>query len=975
MLFYRMKRWFAALLACVLLFSAAPVALALDYPCTGFVKEQVSLRASASGSGAALVSVPAGDALYITGESGDYYIAEYNGRQGYVQKSYVVLSGETQANASSGQWTGVYAALREGASGQQVKEMQLALMELGFLSGSADGKYGEKTARAVADFQEKNGLNDAGYADAETLGMLFEGKVKNSRGKLMTVAVAPSVEGFPISKGKEGEIVKKLQQLLKSLGYYTGTVDGVCGSGTVSAIKNFQKKNGLTASGTADAETQTLLYSGHALHASATATPKPTATVVPPVIGWENGITTGQEATFPFVTETLDSVNLRKGPSTSSTRLMTIPKGASITVEAIQGSFLRVQYQGSKKSYSGYVMMQYVDVPVIYLGGKELESDADAQKRYSSLSQGASSRAVDALQTALRELGFYSVKTSSGVYDSATITAVKAFQAKNGILQSGIASAELQKLLFEGTPLNSKGKKASVNVLPPIAGVTMRQGDTGYQVEELQTALKELGYYTGTVSGVFDAATTQAVKKLQKAGKLTADGIVGAKTLALVEKYMTTPTPRITVPTPTPAPVTAENVIIIHNGTRGLVVTRLQQRLVELGYYNITPDGIYNSDDIAAVRAFQTKNGLKADGVAGLETQQTLYGDSAMPSWATPTPKPTATVKPAATPAPDLTATLSIGSRGDNVTLLQARLTVLKYLNDTIDGRFGTLTAAAVAAFQERNNLTADGIAGPKTLKKLYSSTAKEAAQTIEKPQTGEVRAKLEVGDRGSDVQMAQQMLLNLGYLTGAADGIFGPKTYLAVKAFQKANKLTADGIVGQATWVRLNAMNEEEDSADGPTDSSSDSMAQFKAPTAIEVRFANWYTETRALARSMPNAIVYDYQTGLYYHVHMFSFGKHCDAEPVTASDTAIMRQIMGADNWTPHAVWVILSDGKVYMASTHSHGHEVDHNSSNDLTGHICIHFPREMSEAEQTGPYAVSHQKEILRGWEETQQMIAY
>ena len=49
------------------------------------------------------------------------------------------------------------------------------------------------------------------------------------------------------------------------------------------------------------------------------------------------------------------------------------------------------------------------------------------------------------------------------------------------------------------------------------------------------------------------------------------------------------------------------------------------------------------------------------------------------------------------------------------------------------------------------------------------------------------------------------------------------------------------------------------------------------------------------------------------------------------------------------------------------------MDHNPNNDLTGHICIHFPREMSEAEETGVYAVSHQKEILSGWEITQSMI--
>ncbi len=104
-----------------------------------------------------------------------------------------------------------------------------------------------------------------------------------------------------------------------------------------------------------------------------------------------------------------------------------------------------------------------------------------------------------------------------------------------------------------------------------------------------------------------------------------------------------------------------------------------------------------------------------------------------------------------------------------------------------------------------------------------------------------------------------------------------------------------------------------------------------------------------------------------------MFSFGKHADAEPITPEDTAIMERIMGKSSWTPHAVWVILSDGRVYMASTHSNGHTVDHNSTNNLEGHICIHFPREMSEAAETGPYAVSHQESILSGWTITQSMI--
>ena len=176
--------------------------------------------------------------------------------------------------------------------------------------------------------------------------------------------------------------------------------------------------------------------------------------------------------------------------------------------------------------------------------------------------------------------------------------------------------------------------------------------------------------------------------------------------------------------TPTPAPITADNVIVIQKGTRGLVVTRLQERLVALGYYDIEPDGIFNANDVTALKAFQKKNGIKADGIAGLDTQVRLYSDAAVSAWATATPKP------AATPKPDLTARLEIGSSGTQVSLLQARLTTLGYFTATIDGRFGTATALAVAEFQSVNGLSADGIAGRSQRRILPSSPTRGSSSS-----------------------------------------------------------------------------------------------------------------------------------------------------------------------------------------------------------------------------------------------------
>lgn len=59
-------------------------------------------------------------------------------------------------------------------------------------------------------------------------------------------------------------------------------------------------------------------------------------------------------------------------------------------------------------------------------------------------------------------------------------------------------------------------------------------------------------------------------------------------------------------------------------------------------------------------------------------------------------------------------------------------------------------------------------------------------------------------GDRGSDVTLIQSKLRQYGYMTGAADGIFGQETYQAVVWFQKKNGLRADGVVGPATAAAL---------------------------------------------------------------------------------------------------------------------------------------------------------------------------
>jgi peptidoglycan hydrolase-like protein with peptidoglycan-binding domain len=204
----------------------------------------------------------------------------------------------------------------------------------------------------------------------------------------------------------------------------------------------------------------------------------------------------------------------------------------------------------------------------------------------------------------------------------------------------------------------------------------------------------------------------------------------------------------------------------------------IQQALNNHGYSLGTPDGVAGSKTYSAVLDFQGKNNLVADGMVGTATKAKLFTTSS---------------------SIDSSSVISKGATGTKVKEIQNRLISLGYSCGAAgaDGNFGNDTYYAVIAFQKANGLTTDGIVGNATLNALNSSTAvKYSTSTL-----------LKKGSVGDDVVTLQKKLIKLGYSCGAAgaDGIFGNDTYYAVIAFQKANGLTPDGIAGALTISKLN--------------------------------------------------------------------------------------------------------------------------------------------------------------------------
>ena len=691
---------------------------------------------------------------------------------------------------------------------------------------------------------------------------------------------------------------------------------------------------------------------------------------------------------YPYTTKTRVKVNLRARRSTRSTLLKKIPAGAEITVSAVKGSWAEVQY----KKYSGYVMTEYIVVKTVKkikvtptpTPVPTLSPEEDAGG-YRILQKGDEGNNVKALQEALIELGYLN-GAADGKFGKGTEEAVIAFQQKNDYPATGIMDANIQAYLYTAQVKNAGGEKTGVKTLSPVEGVSMKKGNKGSAVTALQNRLIELGFLKGAATGVYDTNTIGAVRSFQRKNGILANGTADAKTQkALYSESAVsasaTATPKVTAsPTPTPTVKIPEQ--SLKSGDKGDDVKTVQKRLKELGYYRSTIDGKMGRDTVKALKQFQEDNKLEADGVAGKATYALLFSDTVLPKGVTPSPVPTATPSPkaAATAIPSW-PTLRKNDSGNDVAQLQEALIQLGYMSGTADGNYGAKTVEAVKAFQKANGLTADGTAGEQTQRVLYGGNAKKGSVTATpkatatpapgKEQNSDV---LKVGSTGNDVKSLQKQLIELGYLSGTADGIYGRKTAEAVKAFQKASKLSADGVAGEKTLSTLSSKagtsSKSEDKDNKSTTPAT--QASLTKPTAARVQYANWYETVKGVAKRYPYATVYDFATGISFQIHIFSVGAHADYEPVTANDTSKLLKICGGVTWTPRAVWVIFSDGSIYIGSTHSNAHDVQHTYDNNFAGHSCLHFPRSQEQVEAIGPYATKHQSTIDAGWATTQRM---
>jgi len=334
----------------------------------------------------------------------------------------------------------------------------------------------------------------------------------------------------------------------------------------------------------------------------------------------------------------------------------------------------------------------------------------------------------------------------------------------------------------------------------------LARGNSGDAVRKLQSRLKELGYLTGSVDGSYGSQTETAVKRFQKAIGLTQTGVASTYLqerlfASNAPAYQASAVSATATPRPTSTPyvssATANPYQELSYGSRGTNVLMLQNRLRALGYLNGSADGVFGSQTRQAIMKFEEAYGKPQTGIATEALLKVLYSDNARTykeAFASATPAPTPYVSGNA----GKYTLLSYGSKGEDVKRLQSRLVELGYLQSTVTGNYYNKTVEAVSKFQKAVGLSETGVATAAMQEILFSANAPRysASGAVKpKPTASAGYTQLSYGSIGQPVAEMQARLIELGFLSGSADGYYYAQTVEAVKAFQAALGWSQTGV------------------------------------------------------------------------------------------------------------------------------------------------------------------------------------
>lgn len=903
-----------AILCVLVMVFAVPVASAASYSKVyGQTQDKVRVRESASTNATIIDNIVKDACIYITsskasgsntfvqvkyrasdGSTATGWVCQSDGRNTYVKvlstdqakSKFKVSSGdlpskavgtftaaERKASAANSDTT----YIRENSSGATVSKVQTELKALGYYYGQITGNAGPKTVAAIKSFQGKNGLTADGIAGPQTIAKIdaaYEAKGGSSSGS------GSSASGLKLnSKGTE---VRNLQQDLTTLGYYWAEITGNFGAKTETAVKRFQEENGLTADGVAGTKT---------LNAIAAAVARKGGT---PASGGSAGTTLKLNS-----------------QGTKVSQLQTDLKQLGYYYAEITGNF------GAKTEAAVKAFQKAKGLTADGVAGtKTLNAIAAAVDKAGGSSSGSSSTnmklgstgtAVSALQQNLTTLGYY-YGDITGHYGNLTQQAVKKFQKAKGLTQDGVASTATLNAI------TSALKNAGVDVGPGTVATTLREGDKGTAVTELQTMLKKLNYYYGSVTGSFGSLTKQAVRKFQDANKLTVDGVAGPATINKLR--------------------TLTGGSADSGSSSGSTVT------TDKSYGRTTKDNVYLRS------SYSTTSSAKASLQKGQKFRiSKVYTVSGVKWYYVTVTVGGYTYKGYI--RGDMMENITAADFGDDSnsgeqeTIGMIKVTgnnvSLRYQPSTSANRVGTANIGDCFYYVDTVNgwfQTKAGYWITKDYAKVMTDAEVEA-YIKNNGGSGSTGSSYTIGSTGSTVTYIQTALTALEYYDRQITGHYGRYTKDAVRAFQRDNKLTADGVCGATTLAAIQKA----------YSGSSSATTTYNA-TVYKLDWSYMKSNATALGIARGASIkLTDLTTGKSLNVHVQSTGNHIDAEPLTSADTTTLCEIYGVS--TPGAIsykrrpMMITTSAGQFLCSIYGQPHGAQDITNNGYEGQFCLHF----------------------------------
>ncbi|WP_432408496.1 peptidoglycan-binding domain-containing protein [Wukongibacter sp. M2B1] len=355
-------------------------------------------------------------------------------------------------------------------------------------------------------------------------------------------------------------------------------------------------------------------------------------------------------------------------------------------------------------------------------------------------------------------------------------------------------------------------------------------------------------------------------------------------------------------------------------------------------------DGVFDNKELTtyfgpiteeAVKNFQRKYGLNADGVIGESTIKKMeslglftYGNLSL-------------------------SVYKKGARHSDVKIIQESLREVGTFNgDETTTYFGSTTERAVKDFQIKYGLDDDGVVGGSTMKKMVSLGLVTHNIGVKKIFGTLSLGLYEKGMSHPEVKIIQKVLKQCGtFNEDSYTTYFGSATEKAVKQFQKKYGLDIDGVVGGTTLQKMQSLG----------------FVNYSVSRGAAKRgygeYLEWKDVRKMLVRNKTIMTVQDFNTGTKFKVKVTAGSNHADVEPVTSNDTKIMKKIWGGFSWVRKPVLVYVNGRTIAASMTamphagveskaagkyvsnrsggYGYGYNYDFVKGNGISGHVDIHF----------------------------------